>query len=127
MLTCRCCLDFIHNLLPSVIYFYFKLIDESVLCVHGGLSPDIRTIDQMRLIDRRIELPSTGPLSDLMWSDPEPLTRGWGTSPRGAGWYFGENVTQEVYYVFFLLTLESLYLLFTDLSYLFLIIHALPL
>ena len=28
------------------------LIDNKVLCIHGGLSPDIKTIDQIRLIDR---------------------------------------------------------------------------
>lgn len=33
------------------------IIDGSVLCVHGGLSPDVRTIDQIRAIDRQQEIP----------------------------------------------------------------------
>lgn len=47
------------------------LIDGVILCVHGGLSPDIRTLDQIRTIDRRQEIPPEGAFCDLMWSDPE--------------------------------------------------------
>lgn len=32
---------------------------------------------------------------DLMWSDPDEIEN-WAVSPRGAGWLFGGNVTQEV-------------------------------
>lgn len=30
------------------------LIEGQILCVHGGLSPDMRTIDQIRTIDRKV-------------------------------------------------------------------------
>ncbi len=33
------------------------IIDGRVLCIHGGLSPDVRTIDQIRAIDRQQEIP----------------------------------------------------------------------
>jgi len=36
------------------------VIDGRVLCVHGGLSPEIVTLDQMRLIDRKQEIPHEG-------------------------------------------------------------------
>ncbi|KAK4750297.1 hypothetical protein SAY87_027746 [Trapa incisa] len=49
------------------------IIDGTVLCVHGGLSPDIRTIDQIRIIERNCEIPHEGPFCDLMWSDPEDI------------------------------------------------------
>lgn len=39
--------------------------------MHGGLSPSIRTIDQIRCIDRKQEVPHDGPMCDLLWSDPE--------------------------------------------------------
>ncbi|KAL0485890.1 serine/threonine-protein phosphatase [Acrasis kona] len=70
------------------------IIDGKVLCVHGGLSPDVRTLDQIRTIDRRQEVPHEGPFCDLMWSDPENIDT-WAVSPRGAGWLFGSRVTSE--------------------------------
>ncbi|KAJ6428592.1 hypothetical protein OIU84_020301 [Salix udensis] len=70
------------------------IIDGTVLCVHGGLSPDIRTIDQIRVIERNCEIPHEGPFCDLMWSDPEEIET-WAVSPRGAGWLFGSRVTTE--------------------------------
>lgn len=73
----------------------FKLIDEQILCVHGGLSPDIKTLDQIRTIERNQEIPHKGAFCDLVWSDPEDVDT-WAISPRGAGWLFGAKVTNEV-------------------------------
>jgi len=70
------------------------LIDGNVLCVHAGLSPDVRTLDQIRTIPRQQEIPHEGPFCDLMWSDPEEIET-WQISPRGAGWLFGSKVTAE--------------------------------
>lgn len=70
------------------------LIDSRILCVHGGLSPEIRTLDQVRTIARNQEVPSEGAMCDLMWSDPEDVP-GWALSPRGAGWLFGAGITEE--------------------------------
>jgi diadenosine tetraphosphatase ApaH/serine/threonine PP2A family protein phosphatase len=44
---------------------------EQIFCVHGGLSPSIQTLDQIRIIDRKQEVPHDGPMCDLLWSDPE--------------------------------------------------------
>jgi len=70
------------------------IIDGRVLCVHGGLSPDVRTLDQIRIISRDQEIPHEGAFCDLMWSDPEEIET-WAVSPRGAGWLFGYKVTNE--------------------------------
>ncbi|THU83063.1 Metallo-dependent phosphatase [Dendrothele bispora CBS 962.96] len=74
------------------------IIDGEVLCVHGGLSPDIRTLDQIRVLSRAQEIPHEGAFCDLMWSDPDDVEN-WAVSPRGAGWLFGGNVTKEFNHV----------------------------
>ncbi|XP_063234466.1 serine/threonine-protein phosphatase 4 catalytic subunit-like isoform X1 [Bacillus rossius redtenbacheri] len=70
------------------------IIDGKIFCVHGGLSPSIQTLDQIRAIDRKQEVPHDGAMCDLLWSDPED-TQGWGVSPRGAGYLFGADIVQE--------------------------------
>jgi serine/threonine-protein phosphatase 6 catalytic subunit len=74
------------------------IIEGKILCIHGGLSPDIKTMDHIRTIDRKIEIPHEGPFCDLMWSDPEDIET-WQMSPRGAGWLFGSKVTKEFNYL----------------------------
>jgi diadenosine tetraphosphatase ApaH/serine/threonine PP2A family protein phosphatase len=63
------------------------IIDGKVLCVHGGLSPEIRTLDQVRVVARAQEIPHEGAFCDLVWSDPEDAAdvETWAVSPRGAG------------------------------------------
>ncbi|MCJ1392262.1 hypothetical protein MMC18_005129 [Xylographa bjoerkii] len=74
------------------------LVDGKVLCVHGGLSPEIRTLDQVRVIARAQEIPHEGAFCDLVWSDPEEVET-WSVSPRGAGWLFGDKVATEFNHV----------------------------
>ncbi|KAH9977820.1 Metallo-dependent phosphatase-like protein [Lactifluus volemus] len=70
------------------------IVDGRVFCVHGGLSPALQTIDQIRAIDRKQEVPHDGAMCDLLWSDPDDIT-GWGLSPRGAGFLFGADITKN--------------------------------
>lgn len=70
------------------------VVEGKIFCIHGGLSPDIKTLDQVRLIDRRSETPHEGPFADLMWSDPADIET-WSLNTRGAGWLFGSRVTSE--------------------------------
>ncbi|KAF2208937.1 hypothetical protein CERZMDRAFT_48194 [Cercospora zeae-maydis SCOH1-5] len=74
------------------------IIDGKVLCVHGGLSPEIRTLDQIRVVARAQEIPHEGAFCDLVWSDPEEVDT-WAVSPRGAGWLFGDKVSSEFNHV----------------------------
>ena len=70
------------------------LIEGKIFCIHGGLSPNIETVDQIRLINRRMEIPHEGAYCDLMWSDPDDIEC-WVMSCRGAGWLFGWTVVNE--------------------------------
>jgi serine/threonine-protein phosphatase 2B catalytic subunit len=46
------------------------LMNGQFLCVHGGLSPEIHTLDDIKRLDRFKEPPPYGPMCDLLWSDP---------------------------------------------------------
>ncbi len=55
----------------------------------AGLSPAMDTLDQINKIHRFEEVPHEGPMCDLLWSDPDDRM-GWGVSPRGAGYTYGQ-------------------------------------
>jgi len=46
------------------------LMNEQFLCVHGGLSPELHTLEDIKKLDRFKEPPAFGPMCDLLWSDP---------------------------------------------------------
>ena len=80
------------------------IVDGRVFCVHGGLSPTIVSLNQIRSIDRKQEVPHEGAMCDLLWSDPDGTwmclwayaeITGWGISPRGAGFLFGGDVAKS--------------------------------
>uniref|UniRef100_H2Y8E0 protein-serine/threonine phosphatase n=1 Tax=Ciona savignyi TaxID=51511 RepID=H2Y8E0_CIOSA len=69
------------------------LVDSQIFCLHGGLSPSIDSLDHIRALDRLQEVPHEGPMCDLLWSDPDDRG-GWGISPRGAGYTFGQDISE---------------------------------
>jgi serine/threonine-protein phosphatase 4 catalytic subunit len=69
------------------------VVEDRILCVHGGLSPSINSLDDIRAIDRKQEVPHDGAMCDLMWSDPDNID-GWSHSARGAGFLFGGDVVK---------------------------------
>uniref|UniRef100_A0A7S1KUX9 Serine/threonine-protein phosphatase n=1 Tax=Percolomonas cosmopolitus TaxID=63605 RepID=A0A7S1KUX9_9EUKA len=78
----------VFNLLPIAC-----TIDSSLFAVHGGLSPSIESVDQIKVLDRFRDVPTEGAFADLLWSDPgENLESGFIVSPRGAGYLFAEDV-----------------------------------
>ncbi|GJJ14654.1 hypothetical protein Clacol_008920 [Clathrus columnatus] len=64
--------------------------------MYGGIvvSPSLTTVDQIRSIDRKQEVPHDGAMCDLLWSDPDDI-KGWNISPRGAGFLFGGDITKK--------------------------------
>ncbi|KAK7052739.1 Metallo-dependent phosphatase-like protein [Favolaschia claudopus] len=68
------------------------IVDDKIFAMHGGLSPDLQSMDQIKRIMRPTDIPDTGLLSDLLWSDPDPDIRGWGENDRGISFTFGADV-----------------------------------
>ena len=48
------------------------MIDDKIICMHGGLSPELSQMDQIANIARPCDVPDTGLLCDILWSDPDP-------------------------------------------------------
>lgn len=71
------------------------LIDEKIFCMHGGLSPELKNLDQIKNIMRPTDVPDAGLLCDLLWSDPERGVEEYGDNDRGVSFTFGENVVRK--------------------------------
>ncbi|CAL9765938.1 unnamed protein product [Musa acuminata subsp. burmannicoides] len=71
------------------------VIDKKIFCMHGGLSPELENIYQIRDISRPTEIPDYGLLCDLVWSDPDSDVQGWGESDRGVSVTFGADKLVE--------------------------------
>jgi len=71
------------------------IVDEKILCMHGGLSPELKNFDQIRRIVRPTDVPDSGLLCDLLWSDPDRDTAGWGENDRGVSYTFGADVVTK--------------------------------
>jgi len=71
------------------------VIDDKILCMHGGLSPELSNLEQIARVVRPTDVPDTGLLCDLLWSDPEKEISGWGENDRGVSFTFGPDVVQS--------------------------------
>ena len=71
------------------------LIDDKILCMHGGLSPELNKIETIKNIVRPTDVPDTGLLCDLLWSDPDKDVKEWGENDRGVSFTFGEDVVTK--------------------------------
>mmetsp|Transcript_33185 Transcript_33185/g.93006 ORF Transcript_33185/g.93006 Transcript_33185/m.93006 type:complete len:520 (-) Transcript_33185:72-1631(-) len=82
-----------------------------ILCMHGGLSPSIKLLEEIDQIDRVMEPPAEGPMCDLLWSDPmdeataeyleDDALEAWyaieytDNPTRGCGWVFGGQAVDD--------------------------------
>jgi len=79
------------------------IMNGQFLCVHGGLSPEIFTLDDIKKLDRFKEPPAFGPMCDLLWSDPledfgteKPTQENFcHNSVRGCSYYYSYNASCE--------------------------------
>jgi serine/threonine-protein phosphatase PP1 catalytic subunit len=68
------------------------LIDEKIICMHGGLSPELTTLEQINKIYRPTDVPDSGLLCDLLWSDPDKEVPAWEDNERGVSYVFGPEI-----------------------------------
>ena len=77
-------------------------VDDKILCMHGGLSPELDKIDQLNKIARPTDVPEQGKqllqnlglLCDLLWSDPDKNANGWGPNDRGVSVTFSPSIIE---------------------------------
>lgn len=101
------------------------VVDDKIICMHGGLSPELSQMEQIANITRPCDVPDTGLLCDILWADPDPgitvsflctfvddlsMTfawidthnlcllyekQGWGENDRGVSFTFGGDVVRQ--------------------------------
>mmetsp|Transcript_27347 Transcript_27347/g.84760 ORF Transcript_27347/g.84760 Transcript_27347/m.84760 type:complete len:295 (-) Transcript_27347:552-1436(-) len=70
-------------------------ISEKILCMHGGLSPELDNVKKINDIQRPCDVPERGLLCDLLWADPEDEISGYEESDRGVSYLFGEDIVGD--------------------------------
>ena len=71
------------------------VIDSRIFCCHGGLSPDLKSFDQINAVARPTDVPDAGVVCDLLWSDPDKNVDEWAENERGVSYVFGKKVVEE--------------------------------
>uniref|UniRef100_A0A915EI22 Serine/threonine-protein phosphatase n=1 Tax=Ditylenchus dipsaci TaxID=166011 RepID=A0A915EI22_9BILA len=70
-------------------------IDQSIMCMHGGIAEELTSFEQFQLLERPCDIPDVGILADLTWADPDESVVKYMENPRGAGHLFGPPQLQE--------------------------------
>ncbi|KAI9825848.1 MAG: hypothetical protein M1832_000789 [Thelocarpon impressellum] len=71
------------------------IVAGKIFCVHGGLSPSLKHMDDIRNIARPTDVPDYGLLNDLLWSDPADMDSDWEANERGVSYCFGKKVIMD--------------------------------
>ncbi|KAI7907425.1 type 1 protein phosphtase-I [Cokeromyces recurvatus] len=71
------------------------LVAGKIFCVHGGLSPSLHSMNDIRNIQRPTDVPDYGLLNDLLWSDPADIDGEWEDNERGVSYVFGQKVINK--------------------------------
>ena len=73
------------------------VIGGEIFCVHGGISPLLRTVDQIENIKRPISSPTDVLTNDILWSDPSAKVKKFKPSERENGNVFGSKAIKQFF------------------------------
>ncbi|KAJ2550155.1 serine/threonine protein phosphatase Pzh1 [Coemansia sp. RSA 1933] len=71
------------------------VVASKIYCVHGGLSPDLVSMEQVKQLQRPCDVPDHGVLNDLLWSDPSDTAADWEDNERGVSYCFGKSIITD--------------------------------
>lgn len=71
------------------------IIDDRYFCVHGGLGPNLKKVEQIDNENRFLnDFVQNSLVNNILWSDPSE-NPGYTLSPRGSGYFWGPDVTKQ--------------------------------
>lgn len=70
---------------------YAAVVNGAYFCVHGGISPYLRTLDDIDEIEKPLLSSDSLIANDLVWSDPNENVKGFQISSRGSGYFFNDK------------------------------------
>ncbi|QLQ79744.1 hypothetical protein HG537_0C03930 [Torulaspora globosa] len=76
----------VFNTLP-----FAAIIQDRIFCVHGGISPELKSLRQIENIVRPTDIPDEGLITDILWSDPDSTVSDWSLNDRGVSYTFGKK------------------------------------
>lgn len=72
------------------------LINEKILCIHGGLGPNFTSVFQIPTVYRPLcDFGKYDVADDILWSDPSNDIDTYEPNKRGAGWIFGKSIVDK--------------------------------
>jgi len=78
------------NVLPVA-----AIVEDRILCMHGGITPELDDLNAIGDIPRPCEVPNSGVMADLLWADPSPEITEWEENERGISYIFGSHALED--------------------------------